>query len=45
MPWTSATLTTCSAAENEDLRLVCMFTPALQGDEAHDFNAESPSHY
>ena len=31
--------------ENEDLRLVCMFTPALQGDEAHDFNAESPSHY
>ena len=31
--------------ENEDMRLVCMFTPALQGDEAHDFNAESPSHY
>ena len=31
--------------ENEDLRLVCMFTPALQGDEAHDFNADSPSHY
>ena len=31
--------------ENEDMRLVCMFTPALQGDEAHDFNADSPSHY
>ena len=31
--------------ENEDLRLVCMFTPALQGDEAHDFDADSPSHY
>jgi L-ectoine synthase len=31
--------------ENEDMRLVCMFTPALVGDEAHDFNAESPSHY
>ena len=28
---------------DEDLRLVCMFTPALKGDEAHDFNAESPS--
>ena len=23
--------------ENEDLRLVCMFTPALKGDEAHKF--------
>jgi L-ectoine synthase len=31
--------------ENEDLRLVCMFTPALQGDEAHDFEAKEPSHY
>lgn len=29
----------------EDLRLVCMFTPALRGDEAHDFAAEGPSHY
>ena len=32
-------------SDEEDLRLVCMFTPALQGDEAHDFNADSPSHY
>lgn len=31
--------------ENEDMRLVCMFTPALKGDEAHDFNKEGPSHY
>jgi L-ectoine synthase len=23
------------ASDNEDLRLVCMFTPALTGDEAH----------
>ena len=29
----------------EDLRLVCMFTPALKGDEAHDFEKEGPSHY
>jgi L-ectoine synthase len=25
------------ASEDEDLRLVCMFTPALKGDEAHTF--------
>jgi len=31
--------------ENEDMRLVCMFTPALQGDEAHDFEAEEASAY
>jgi L-ectoine synthase len=31
--------------ENEDFRLVCMFTPALKGDEHHDFAAEGPSHY
>ena len=31
--------------ENEDLRLVCMFTPALQGDEAHDFSSEETSAY
>jgi L-ectoine synthase len=31
--------------ENEDLRLVCTFTPALQGDEAHDFSADEPSVY
>ena len=28
------------ASPDEDLRLVCMFTPALQGDEAHDFDLE-----
>jgi L-ectoine synthase len=31
--------------ENEDLRLVCMFTPALQGDEHHDFSSEETSAY
>ena len=25
------------ASDEEDLRLVCMFTPALKGDEAHTF--------
>ena len=25
------------ASPDEDLRLVCMFTPALTGDEAHTF--------
>jgi L-ectoine synthase len=25
------------ASDDEDLRLVCMFTPALKGDEAHTF--------
>jgi len=28
------------ASPDEDLRLVCMFTPALRGDEAHDFDLE-----
>jgi L-ectoine synthase len=28
------------ASPIEDLRLVCMFTPALEGDEAHDFSQE-----
>jgi L-ectoine synthase len=32
-------------SDHEDLRLVCMFTPALQGDEAHDFEADEPSVY
>jgi L-ectoine synthase len=32
-------------SDDEDLRLVCMFTPALKGDEAHDFTAEEPSVY
>ena len=31
--------------ENEDLRLVCMFTPALKGDEHHDFSQEETSAY
>ena len=31
--------------ENEDLRLVCMFTPALAGDEHHDFTKEETSAY
>jgi L-ectoine synthase len=26
------------ASPNEDLRLVCVFTPALHGHEAHDFS-------
>jgi L-ectoine synthase len=34
-------------SDEEDMRLVCTFTPALKGDEAHDFNADpaKPSHY
>ena len=31
--------------ENDDLRLVCMFTPALKGDEHHDFSQEETSAY
>jgi L-ectoine synthase len=31
--------------ENEDMRLVCMFTPALKGDESHDFTKEETSAY
>jgi len=31
--------------EDEDLRLVCMFTPALKGDEHHDFSQEETSAY
>jgi len=30
---------------DEDMRLVCMFTPALQGDEHHDFEAKEASAY
>ncbi len=33
------------ASDDEDLRLVCMFTPALVGDEAHRFEADVPSVY
>ena len=32
-------------SDEADLRLVCMFTPALVGDEAHDFESETPSVY
>ncbi|MGP4001274.1 ectoine synthase [Streptomyces sp. 8N706] len=33
------------AAPHEDLRLVCMFTPALRGDERHDLDSPDYSHY
>ena len=33
------------ASPHEDLRLVCVFTPALQGDEAHNFDAREFSNY
>ncbi|MCD7443071.1 ectoine synthase [Streptomyces lincolnensis] len=33
------------AAADEDLRLVCVFTPALRGDEAHDLSADGFSCY
>jgi len=33
------------AADDEDLRLVCVFSPALQGDERHSLDAEDFSHY
>jgi L-ectoine synthase len=33
------------ASPFEDLRLVCVFTPALQGHEAHDFSELEFSHY
>ncbi|GAB2701792.1 ectoine synthase [Kitasatospora kifunensis] len=29
----------------EDLRLVCVFTPALRGEEAHALDGTSSSHY
>jgi L-ectoine synthase len=32
------------ASDHEDLRLVCVFSPALVGDEAHDLSGEF-SHY
>jgi L-ectoine synthase len=28
------------ASPDEDLRLVCMFTPALRGDEAHNLDTD-----
>ncbi|PZT71688.1 MULTISPECIES: ectoine synthase [unclassified Streptomyces] len=33
------------ASPHEDLRLVCVFTPALQGDEVHSLDAHSSSAY
>ena len=33
------------ASEDEDLRLVCVFSPALRGDERHSLDAEDFSHY
>jgi L-ectoine synthase len=33
------------ASDEEDLRLVCVFSPALQGDERHDLNSSLASHY
>jgi L-ectoine synthase len=33
------------AAPQEDLRLVCVFTPALRGDETHRLDSAEFSHY
>jgi L-ectoine synthase len=33
------------ASAGEDLRLVCVFTPALTGDERHSLDAAGHSHY
>jgi len=33
------------ADPNEDLRLVCVFTPALKGDERHNLGNGQSSHY
>ncbi|MGW0737588.1 ectoine synthase [Streptomyces sp. NPDC002851] len=33
------------ASPHEDLRLVCMFTPALRGDEVHNLDQPEFSHY
>lgn len=33
------------AAPHSDLRLICMFTPALRGDEVHSLDAARSSHY
>jgi L-ectoine synthase len=33
------------ASPHEDLRLVCMFTPALRGDESHNLDSPEFSHY
>jgi L-ectoine synthase len=33
------------ASPKEDLRLICVFTPALQGDETHNFDQREFSNY
>ena len=33
------------ASPNEDLRLVCMFTPALRGEESHNLDTDEFSEY
>ncbi|MEO3870703.1 ectoine synthase [Nonomuraea sp. B12E4] len=33
------------ASPHEDLRLVCVFTPALKGDEVHSLDGNDFSHY
>lgn len=33
------------ASPHEDLRLVCMFTPALKGDESHNLDSDEFSEY
>ncbi|MEU4035500.1 ectoine synthase [Streptomyces collinus] len=33
------------AHPEQDLRLVCVFTPALRGDERHDLDSSGYSHY
>jgi L-ectoine synthase len=33
------------ASDDEDLRLVCVFSPALKGDERHSLDAADFSHY
>lgn len=33
------------ASPDEDLRLVCVFSPALKGDERHSLSLEQSSHY
>jgi L-ectoine synthase len=33
------------AGEDEDLRLVCVFSPALKGDERHSLGDDEFSHY
>ena len=33
------------ASPHEDMRLVCVFRPALRGDERHDLDGSDSSHY